>query len=58
VGGDDWFAEIINAIERGSIAVLLVSHNSLTSNFILNEEVPRRLAKHKSKRRAGGHSSQ
>jgi KaiC/GvpD/RAD55 family RecA-like ATPase len=45
LGGDDWFAEIINAIERGSVAVLLVSHNSLTSNFILNEEVPRMLAR-------------
>ena len=46
LGGDDWFAEIINAIERGSVAVLLVSHNSLTSGFILNEEVPRLLAQH------------
>jgi KaiC/GvpD/RAD55 family RecA-like ATPase len=46
-GGDDWFAEIINAIERGSVAVLLVSHNSLTSNFILSDEVPRMLARHK-----------
>lgn len=43
-GGDDWFNEIVNAIEGGSVAVLLVSHNSLTSNFILNEEVPRMLA--------------
>jgi len=47
LGGDDWFAEIINAIERGSVAVLLVSHNSLTSGFILNEEAPRMLARHK-----------
>ncbi len=45
LGGDDWFAEIINAIERGSVAVLLVSHNSLTSSFILKEEVPRMLAR-------------
>src|SRR5262245_40088527 len=45
-GGDDWFADIINAIERGGVAVLLVSHNSLTSDFILNEEVPRMLARH------------
>jgi tetratricopeptide (TPR) repeat protein len=43
-GGDDWFNEIMKAIENGSVAVLLVSHNSLTSNFILNEEVPRMLA--------------
>jgi len=47
LGGDDWFAEIINAIERGSVAVLLVSYNSLTSGFILKEEVPRMLAQHK-----------
>ncbi|HEU0175582.1 MAG TPA: toll/interleukin-1 receptor domain-containing protein [Blastocatellia bacterium] len=47
IGGDDWFAEIINAIERGSVAVVLVSHNSLTSGFILSEEVPRMLAQHK-----------
>jgi KaiC/GvpD/RAD55 family RecA-like ATPase len=47
LGGDDWFAEIVNAIEHGSVAVLLVSHNSLTSGFILNEEVPRMLARHK-----------
>jgi hypothetical protein len=47
LGGDDWFAEIIKAIELGSVAVLLVSHNSLTSGFILNEEVPRMLARHK-----------
>jgi KaiC/GvpD/RAD55 family RecA-like ATPase len=46
LGGDDWFAEIINAIERGVVAVLLVSHNSLTSDFILNEEVPRMLSRH------------
>src|SRR5574341_66031 len=45
LGGDDWFAEIISAIEQGSVAVLLVSHNSLTSNFILNEEAPRMLAR-------------
>jgi len=46
LGGDDWLAEIINAIERGGVAVLLVSHNSLTSDFILNGEVPRMLARH------------
>ena len=44
-GGDDWFSEITNAIDRGSIAVLLISANSLTSNFILNQEVPRMLAR-------------
>jgi hypothetical protein len=33
-GGDDWFNEITHAIERGSIAVLLISVNSLTSDFI------------------------
>lgn len=45
LGGDDWFGEITNAIERGSVAVLLISVNSLTSDFILNQEVPRMLAR-------------
>jgi tetratricopeptide (TPR) repeat protein len=44
-GGDDWFRAITEAIERGQIALLLVSANSLTSDFILKEEVPRLLAK-------------
>lgn len=41
--GENWFEEIIKAIEDGCIAILLVSENSLTSQFILNQEVPRML---------------
>jgi len=37
--GDDWFAEIETAFDCASVAVLLVSANSLTSDFILQEEV-------------------
>lgn len=42
--GEDWYEAIMQAIEAGSVAVLLVSANSLTSGFILKEEVPRLLA--------------
>ena len=37
--GDDWFAEIETAFDHASVAVLLVSANSLTSDFILQEKV-------------------
>jgi TIR domain len=43
-GGEDWYAAIMQAIEKGGVAVLLVSANSLTSEFIRKEEVPRLLA--------------
>jgi hypothetical protein len=43
-GGEDWYEAIVQAIEAGSVAVLLISANSLTSEFILKEEVPRLLA--------------
>jgi TIR domain len=36
--GDDWFREIEGAMNRASVAVLLVSENSLTSEFILRHE--------------------
>lgn len=39
-GGEDWFEAITDAVDAGRIGILLVSANSLTSNFILNEEVP------------------
>ncbi len=42
-GGDDWYAEIDAAMEAASVAVLLISANFLSSEFILNEEVPRLL---------------
>ena len=37
--GDDWEAQIEQAMDAASIAVLLVSANSLTSDFILRKEV-------------------
>ena len=41
--GEDWHHKIKEAITRASVAVLLVSADFLTSNFILSEEVPRLL---------------
>ena len=45
-GGEDWFNAITNAIDAGCVGILLVSANSLTSNFILKEEIPRLIEKH------------
>lgn len=47
-GGEEWFPAITEAIDRGAIGIVLVSANSLTSNFILKEEIPRLLAKRSS----------
>jgi hypothetical protein len=41
--GEDWKREIQEAMAAASVAVLLVSANFLTSQFILGEEVPRLL---------------
>ena len=41
--GEAWHNEIKNAIESSNIAILLISAHFLTSQFILNEEVPRLL---------------
>ena len=38
--GQDWLLEIQNAMQRARVAILLISHNFLTSDFILGEEVP------------------
>lgn len=46
--GADWERQIQAAMDAASVAILLVSANSLTSDFILREEVSRLL-----KRRAG-----
>ncbi len=44
-GGEDWFEAITGAIDAGRIGILLVSANSLTSDFILKDEIPRLLDK-------------
>jgi tetratricopeptide (TPR) repeat protein len=41
--GEDWYLEIQEAMDSASVAVLMVSADFLTSNFILSEEVPRLL---------------
>jgi WD40 repeat protein len=41
--GADWFEEIQDAMAQASVAVLLISADYLTSNFILGEEVPKLL---------------
>lgn len=38
--GSDWKPQIENALNNADAAILMVSANFLTSNFILNEEVP------------------
>ncbi len=43
--GLDWFPEIEQAIQRAAVAILLISADFLTSNFILGEEIPRLLAR-------------
>jgi formylglycine-generating enzyme required for sulfatase activity len=44
--GDDWYARLQAAIANASAAILLISANSLTSEFILREEVSRLLVRH------------
>lgn len=39
--GEDWEKEIEEAMAQANVAILLVSRHFLTSNFILEEEVPR-----------------
>src|SRR5262245_34598835 len=39
-GGEDWERKILEHIEQADVAVLLVSANFLTSEFICNTEVP------------------
>jgi tetratricopeptide (TPR) repeat protein len=41
--GEDWYQDIQAAMDRVSVAVLLVTAHFLTSPFILDEEVPRLL---------------
>jgi len=39
--GEDWYAEICAAMDAASIAVFLISHEFLRSDFILRKEVTR-----------------
>jgi len=43
--GEDWFAKIHDAMHSANIAILLISADFLTSNFILGHEVPHLLKK-------------
>lgn len=45
--GSNWKLEIDQALARASVAILLVTANFLTSDFILNKEVPEILERHK-----------
>lgn len=45
--GPDWYEQIQAAITKANVAVLLVSANFLSSEFILDEEVPRLLERQK-----------
>ncbi len=47
-GGDDWKDEIKKAMERASVAILLISANFLSSDFIFEEEIPTFLQRQKS----------
>ena len=38
--GDDWYREIETALNAADVAILLISANFLTSDFILKEEIP------------------
>lgn len=44
-GGDDWQREIEQALAEAKVAVLLISQDFLNSKFIVEEEVPRVLAR-------------
>src|SRR4051812_23311606 len=48
-GGQDWYDILHNALLEARLAVLLISENFLTSNFIQDEEVPRLLECHVTK---------
>ena len=41
--GEEWYQKIEDAMQNASVAILLVSANSLTSDFILNKEMVRLL---------------
>ena len=45
--GEDWEKEIEEAMAKANVAILMVSRHFLTSNFILEEEVPRLMERRK-----------
>ena len=45
--GERWCAEILQVIDAAQLAVLLISADSLSSDFIVNVEVPRMLKRHR-----------
>ena len=45
--GSEWNSEIIHAIEKASVAILLITSNFFASDFIMNEELPRILRRQK-----------
>jgi hypothetical protein len=45
--GHDWVSEVDQAIRQARVAVLLITKNFLSSNFILQNEVVRLLERHK-----------
>jgi tetratricopeptide (TPR) repeat protein len=47
--GELWLEKIKEAIKKANAAILLVSANFLTSEFIKQEEIPRLLQRHKNK---------
>lgn len=47
-GGDDWLPEREEAINNAHVAVLMISANFLTSDFILKKEVTRLLERRSS----------
>ncbi|HKQ73601.1 MAG TPA: toll/interleukin-1 receptor domain-containing protein [Blastocatellia bacterium] len=46
--GENWKKEIEDALDRARIAILLITVDYLNTEFIMNEEVPRILERHKS----------
>ena len=41
--GDDWYTKILHGIAGARVAILLVSADFLTSDFVRKEEIPRLL---------------
>jgi hypothetical protein len=48
-GGAEWEKKIFEAMENANLAILLITAQFLTSDFILTKEIPKLLEMHKSK---------